>query len=126
MESILTSIKKMLGIEAEYTHFDPDIIMYINSAFFELNRIGVGPEEGFMIEDDTSTWLDFIPEQAKYESVKEYIYIKVKLVFDPPTSSAAVTSLEKIADKLEWLLCETAEYNKTESTDREEEIQNGE
>ena len=89
MESILTSIKKLLGLGAEYTHFDPDIIMHINTVFFDLNRIGVGPEEGFMIEDDTTTWLDYIPDQAKFEAVKTYVYIKVKLVFDPPPSPAA-------------------------------------
>lgn len=126
MESILTSIKKMLGIEAEYTHFDPDIIMHINTVFFELNRIGVGPEEGFMIEDDTTTWLDYIPDQAKFEAVKTYVYIKVKLVFDPPSSSAAIASLERMADKLEWRLCEMAEYSRTSNTNGEEEIQNGE
>lgn len=126
MESILTSIKKMLGVEAEYTHFDPDIIMHINTVFFELNRIGVGPEEGFMIEDDTTTWLDYIPDQAKFEAVKTYVYIKVKLVFDPPSSSAAVASLERMADKLEWRLCEMAEYSKPLNIDGEEEIQNGE
>lgn len=126
MESILTSIKKMLGSEAEYTHFDPDIIMHINSVFFELNRIGVGPEEGFMIEDDTTTWLDYIPDPAKFEAVKTYMYIKVKLVFDPPASSAAISSLERMADKLEWRLCEMAEYSKPSSNEGEEEIQNGE
>lgn len=126
MESILTSIKKMLGVEAEYTHFDSDIIMHINTVFFELNRIGVGPEEGFMIEDDTTTWLDYIPDQAKFEAVKTYVYIKVKLVFDPPTGSAAVASLERMADKLEWRLCEMAEYSEPLNIDGEEEIQNGE
>lgn len=126
MESILTSIKKMLGIEDAYTHFDPDIIMHINSVFFELNRIGVGPEEGFMIEDDTTTWLDYIPDPANFEAVKTYIYIKVKLVFDPPASSAAISSLERMADKLEWRLYEMAEYSKSTNTDGEEEIQNGE
>lgn len=126
MESILTSIKKMLGNEAEYTHFDPDIIMHINTVFFELNRIGVGPEEGFMIEDDTTTWLDYIPDQAKFEAVKTYVYIKVKLVFDPPPSSAAIASLERMADKLEWRLCEMAEYSRTSNINGEEEIQNGE
>ena len=126
MESILASIKKLLGLGAEYTHFDPDIIMHINTVFFDLNRSGVGPEEGFMIEDDTTTWLDYIPDQAKFEAVKTYIYIKVKLVFDPPPSPAAIASLERMADKLEWRLCEMAEYSKTSNIDGEEEIQNGE
>ena len=116
----------MLGLGAEYTHFDPDIIMHINTVFFDLNRIGVGPEEGFMIEDDTTTWLDYIPDQAKFEAVKTYVYIKVKLVFDPPPSPASIASLERMADKLEWRLCEMAEYSKTSNIDGEEEIQNGE
>ena len=72
MESILTSIKKMLGIEAEYTHFDADIIMHINSVLMILNQLGVGPAEGFIIEDDTSTWSDFVPDETpvQLEAIK--------------------------------------------------------
>lgn len=106
MESILTSIKKMLGIDEEYTHFDADIIMHINSVLMILTQLGVGPEEGFMIEDDTSTWIDFIPEAnaARLHAVKSYIYMKVKLIFDPPLSSAVIESMNRQISEFEWRL----------------------
>lgn len=103
MDSILTSIKKLLGIEKEYEHFDPDIIMHINSVFTDLTQIGVGPAEGFIIEDDTSVWEEFIGNQIiSIESVKTYTYLRVKLVFDPPLSSAVIASMERQIEKLEW------------------------
>ena len=84
MDSILTSIKKLLGITEEDTSFDTDVIIQINSAFMILNQLGVGPEEGFIISDDMATWDEFLPEGKQLEGVKTYIYLKVKLVFDPP------------------------------------------
>lgn len=106
MESILTSIKKMLGIDEEYTHFDADIIMHINSVLMILTQLGVGPAEGFVIEDDTSTWVDFIPEAnaAQLHAVKSYIYMKVKLIFDPPLSSAVIDSMNRQIAEFEWRL----------------------
>lgn len=106
MESILTSIKKMLGIDEAYTHFDANIIMHINSVLMILTQLGVGPEEGFVIEDDTSTWINFIPEAnaAQLHAVKTYIYMKVKLVFDPPLSSAVIESMNRQIAEFEWRL----------------------
>ena len=106
MESILTSIKKMLGIDEEYTHFDADVIMHINSVLMILTQLGVGPAEGFMIEDDTSTWVDFIPEAnaAQLHAVKIYIYMKVKLICDPPLSSAVIESMNRQIAEFEWRL----------------------
>ena len=106
MESILTSIKKMLGIDEEYTHFDADIIMHINSVLMILTQLGVGPAEGFVIEDDTSTWVDFIPEAnaAQLHAVKSYIYMKAKLIFDPPLSSAVIDSMNRQIAEFEWRL----------------------
>ena len=101
MESILTSIKKLLGITEEYDQFDPDIIMHINSVFMILTQLGVGPAEGFSIEDDTAVWTDFIQDVKKLESVKTYIYLKVKLVFDPPLSSAVIESMNRLINELE-------------------------
>ena len=111
MESILTSIKKLLGIEEQYTHFDDDIIMHINTTFLDLNQLGVGPKEGFKIEDKTTDWSEFLPEAdlLRMEAVKTYMYLKVKLVFDPPTSSAVMESFKSTADKLEWRLNVQAE-----------------
>ena len=110
MESILTSIKKMLGITEEYTHFDADLIMHINSVFVTLRQLGVGPEEGFRIEDKTSYWSDFIPEDdMRFESVKTYIYLKVRLLSDPPLNSAVIESINRISNELEWRLNVEAE-----------------
>ena len=109
MESILTSIKKLLGITEEYDQFDPDIIMHINSVFMILTQLGVGPAEGFSIEDDTAVWTDFIQDVKKLESVKTYIYLKVKLVFDPPLSSAVIESMNRLVNELEWRLNVAAE-----------------
>ena len=109
MESILISIKKLLGITEEYDQFDPDIIMHINSVFMVLTQLGVGPSEGFSIEDDTAVWTDFIQDIKKLESVKTYIYLKVKLAFDPPLSSAVIESMNRLINELEWRLNVAAE-----------------
>lgn len=104
MESILTSIKKLLGIAEDYTQFDPDIIIHINTALMNLNQIGVGPVEGFSIEDATSIWTDFVSDMNQIEGVKTYVYLKVKLVFDPPLSSAVIESYNRTIEQLEWRL----------------------
>lgn len=104
MESILTSIKKLLGIAEDYEHFDTDLIMHINSVFMILKQLGIGPPEGFVIEDDSSVWEDFIEDQTKLQAVKSYMYLKVKLLFDPPLSSAVVDSVNRSIDELEWRL----------------------
>lgn len=109
MDSILTSIKKMIGIEESYEHFDPDIIMHINSAFMILTQLGVGPAEGFFIEDETSVWSDFLPTTPKLESVKTYIHLRVRLLFDPPSSSALIESINRTISELEWRLNVAAE-----------------
>lgn len=112
MDSILTSIKKMLGPEEEYTHFDTDIIIHINSVFSILNQMGVGPEEGFSIRDSSSVWTDFISDAKKIEMVKSYIYLKVKLIFDPPTSSAVIEAMNKQISEFEWRLNVAVENTK--------------
>ena len=104
MESILTSIKKLLGIAEEYTQFDDDIIMHINSVFLNLTQLGVGPSEGFLIEDDTATWDDYIGDSNQLQAVKSYVYLKVKLLFDPPLSSSVTESMNRMIAELEWRL----------------------
>lgn len=106
MDSILTSIKKLLGISEEYTQFDDDIIMHINSVFLNLAQLGVGPEEGFFIEDDTTDWEDFvdIESNAQLQAIKTYVYLKVKLLFDPPLSTAVIESTNRMISELEWRL----------------------
>ena len=102
--SILTSIKKMLGVAEDYIEFDEDIITHINSVFLNLTQLGVGPEEGFMIEDDTAVWEDFIDDSIRLQAVKTYMYLKVKLLFDPPLSSSVTESFTRMIAELEWRL----------------------
>lgn len=106
MESILTSIKKLLGISEEYVQFDDDIIMHINTVFLNLTQLGVGPVEGFAIEDDSSEWSDFvdIDNNAQLHAIKSYMYLKVKLLFDPPLSSSVIESINRMISELEWRL----------------------
>ena len=104
MDSILTSIKKLLGITEEYENFDQDIIMHINSAFMILNQLGVGPKSGFSINDKSSTWNEFIPESSNLEAVKTYVHLKVKLMFDPPLSSTVIEAIKSQINELEWRL----------------------
>lgn len=112
-DSILTSIKKLLGITEEYEHFDVDIIIHINSVFMILKQLGVGPPDGFFISDKTSVWSDFVDNSSDIESVKSYVYLKVKLLFDPPLSSAAMEAMKQLISELEWRLNLAAESNDT-------------
>lgn len=103
--SILNSVKESIGIVEEYTHFDNVLIMHINSVFMILNQIGVGPEKGFSISDETAQWSDFLPEDNKnYEAVKSYVSAKVRLMFDPPTGSVHMECLKQVINELEWRL----------------------
>ncbi len=104
MESILTSIKKMLGITEEYGHFDADLIMHINSVFMILNQLGVGPANGFTITGKDETWNDFILANQQLELVKSYMHIKVKLLFDPPLGSAVIEVMNRQINEFEWRL----------------------
>lgn len=119
MESILTSIKKLLGIVEEYEHFDADLIMHINSVFSILTQLGVGPSEGFFIKDDSAVWADFIQDNTKIEMVKSYIHLKVKLLFDPPLNSAVIEAMNRMISEFEWRL------NVAVDPDGKEEFQNG-
>lgn len=109
MDSILTSIKKLLGMDADYTAFDTDVIIHINTALAILCQLGVGPDKGFRIHDDSATWQDFVGEDTRLDDVKDYVYLKVKLLFDPPSSSAAIQSTESLISEIEWRLNVTAE-----------------
>ena len=104
MDSILTSIKKLLGIMEEYDHFDNDIIMHINTALMTLSQIGVGPETGFLITNDEATWADFLRSATNIEAVKSYIYLRVRILFDPPSSSSVIEAMNRQIQELEWRL----------------------
>jgi hypothetical protein len=114
--SILISIKKLLGIEQEYTHFDPDIIIAINSALMALNQMGIGPSIGFMITNADEQWSDFIGDRKDLESIKTYIYLKSKLMFDPPTNSFLVEAIERQLKEYEWRINIQAEQSTEQST----------
>lgn len=113
-DSILTSIKKLLGMTEDYTVFDTDIIIHINTVFMTLHQLGVGPEEGFRIEDEWATWDEYITEEDNLDAVKTYIYLKVKQVFDPSLSSAVKESMNSVINELEWRLNVQAESKKEE------------
>lgn len=100
--SILDSVKKNLGIDSEYTAFDPDITTFINGVFSTLNQLGIGPDVGFAIEDDTAMWDDFLSGNVKLNNVKIYMYLRVKLLFDPPTLSYVIEAFDKQRLELEW------------------------
>lgn len=104
MDSILNTIKKMLGIDSSDTSFDVDIKVHINSVFNVLHQLGVGPDTCFRITGDTETWDDFISNRTDIESVKDYIYLRVKLVFDPPSSSTVLESYKNTISELEYRL----------------------
>lgn len=104
MDSILNSVKKMLGLTEEYDYFDPDIIMHINSVFMILNQLGVGPQNGFSISDKTTTWDEYFSDDQNVEAVKSYMYMKVRLMFDPPLSSSVTDAINRNISELEWRL----------------------
>ena len=109
-DSILDSMKKLLGISNDYNHFDQDIIIHINTAFMSLRQIGVGPKEGFAIHGSEETWGDFLLDMKTLESVRTYLYLKVRLIFDPPTSSAVVEIFNKNINEIEWRLNSEVDY----------------
>lgn len=103
-ESILNSVKKLLGIAEDYNYFDQDIIIDINAALMILTQLGVGPSKGFLITDDGDTWSDFIGNANNLGSIQSYVYMKVKLMFDPPQNSFTVDSMTKLVNEFEWRL----------------------
>lgn len=108
-QSILTTTKKILGLPEEDTSFDLDIMVHINSVLDVLNQLGIGPEEGFVIEDASATWGDFLGEtmgsnRKVMHSVKTYVYLRVKIIFDPPATSFAMDAMNKQIDEIGWRL----------------------
>lgn len=101
-ESILDSVKKDLGITVEYTHFDPDIIMGINSALAILTQLGVGPSSGYRIHDRDNEWSEFLENDPRLEMVKSYVAKKTKQFFDPPQTGPLASALDQVLKELEW------------------------
>ena len=113
MESILLSTKEMLGPSAEDPHFEPEIITHINTVFMDLNQMGVGPEDGFIIEDETTVWTDYIPNVKKLAAVKTYMYLRVRLLFDPPASATIVETINREIGRYEWRITHAVEFTET-------------
>lgn len=108
--SILFTVKQMLGLDEDYEVFDTDVITHINTALMTLQQLGVGPESGMFITGLNQTWDDFFSSEQMLEAAKTYVYIRVRMVFDPPTNSFVMDSLQKTSDMLEWRLKEQARF----------------
>lgn len=108
-ESILISIKKMLGIDEADSYFDTDVTININTSLMALSQIGVGPVEGFIVVDRTERWIDFLPATINLQAAKTYIYLNVKMLFDPPGSSFVLESMKQQVREIEWRLNVQAE-----------------
>jgi hypothetical protein len=103
-DSILNSTKKILGLASDYTAFDLDVITHINGAFSTLDQIGVGPVGGFSIEDDEATWDDFTAPPNQLNLVRTYIFLKVRMLFDPPGTSYLIEAMNKQIQEHEYRL----------------------
>lgn len=103
-DSILLSIKKINNVAADYTAFDDDFILFINSALSDLNQLGIGPAAGFFIESEDDLWEDFVEDEPRLNQLKTYIGLKVRLLFDPPGNSFAIEMMERQLDELGWRL----------------------
>ena len=115
MESILDTIKKMLGIDAEDDSFDGDIITLINPIIYALAQMGIGPSTGFIVVDKNNTWTEYIGSiPFNLEGVKTYIYLKTKLIFDPPTNTTTIDAMTRSAQELEWRMMLEVETNNLE------------
>lgn len=114
MDSILESIKELLGIQSDYTHFDRQIIEHINAVFMTLNQLGVGPEDPVLVTTSMDTWSSKFGSIKSIASIKSYVYLRVRMLFDPPTSSFVLDSMKEQAREFEWRLREQVEFKKKE------------
>lgn len=119
-QSILTSVKKTLGLDETYEVFDPDILMHINTSFATLNQLGVGPADGFRIEDKTAMWDALLGTDLRYDNVKTYVFLRVKSLFDPPTTSFALEAMKEQIRELEWRI--NAYFEMTGWTDPDPDV----
>lgn len=113
IDSILNSVKKQLGIAPDYEPFDPDIIIHINTVFSILHQLGAGPEDGFLIEGAEEVWSDYIGDNPKrLNLIKSYMYLKVRLLFDPPTNSGVTEATNRVIDELEFRINAATDFRK--------------
>ena len=107
--SILKTIRRMIGPSEDYEYFDTDLIIHINSAFSRLCQLGVGPEIPFRITGEEEEWTDFMDDGFQ-EEIKQYVYLKTKLIFDPPSNGSVVSAYNEQIDMLEWTLKEVGRF----------------
>lgn len=116
MDSILGSVRKMIGgIDEDESPFDRDLIIHINSVFTVVNQLGVGPKDAYSITDDSQTWEDFWGDSEVINMVKSYMYLKTKIIFDPPTSGVLHEALERQITEFEWRLSVQGDTNRLHS-----------
>lgn len=111
MDSILTTVKKNLGIQDGYTHFDSDLIVYINSAFSTLHQLGIGPDEDYSIVNGSEVWTDFMPDETYMGMIQSYVSLYAKMIFDPPQSSAVMEFYKARLNEFEFRL--NVEFDKS-------------
>lgn len=109
-ESILTSIKLMLGLTADYTPFDQQILMCINTAMNAMTQVGIGPIEGFVIRDASTTWSEYLGDDVRMEAAKTALYIRTRLLFDPPANGTLEETLKEQLAEIEWRLKSTMDH----------------
>lgn len=115
MDSILASVKLQLGISPAETCFDESLIMNINSVFAILQQLGVGPSGGYAIQSVENTWNEFLANVDQIEMVKSYMYLKVKILFDPSASSVVMDAYNRLIGEFEWRLTVSADSNNAET-----------
>lgn len=124
-DSILVSIKKMLGLDDEYTPFDTDVLIHINNAFMTLCQMGIGPKDGFEVTDYHQTWSDFLTNDVMLGGVKTWVYLQVKMLFDPPANSFVMDAYKTQSDQILWRLNVQAESAEEMPFMREEGLKRG-
>lgn len=124
-EGILASIKKMLGLEEDYTPFDVDVLIHINNAFMTLCQMGIGPKEGFNVSGYEETWTDFLTNNVMLGGVKTWVYLQVKMIFDPPANSFVMDAYKTQAEQILWRLNVQAESVEEMPFMREEGLKRG-
>ena len=122
-DSILTTIKKMLGIHEEIEDFDMDLIVFINSALAELNQLGIGPKDGFQISGKEETWKQLYNGRKIFNDIKTYIFLKVKVIFDPPQVASLNSAYENQLKEVTWRLNTKRESEEWSRPELDEKIQ---
>ena len=117
-DSILMTIRKLVCGNPYADHFDTNLLVHINACFSILNQLGVGPENGFVVTDETQSWSSYIADNYILNMVKTYVTLKVKKIFDPPLTSSVLEAMDKEISQLEWRLNVAVDPSKPTSTSK--------